>query len=197
MLIFLGITLAVWFNNWNTASRIKTDKENAIMRIKEEIQHNAEQLVSAQQDNQPLRLALQDYFGASEAPVLLPSRMEELQRKHPGFAQVNDSTVAEDGRYHYDIHAQINIQFPELTQIAWETTQTIGVAKEFDYDCLYEIEKAYNLQRSFLREMEKVAEAMQQQDVQRMATTLSFSNDYGATLENYYQNVLNQIDNCR
>ena len=197
LLIFLGITLAIWFNNWNTASRINTEKESAMVRIKEEVQNNLDQLVEAQRKNQAVRWALQDLFRDNGTLTLFPSGMKELQKKHPGFAQIRDSTAAEDGKYRYAINAQINLEFPELTQIAWETTQTIGVAKEFDYNCLYEIERAYNLQRSFLQEMDKAAEAMQRQEINQLIAILGFSSDFGIALEKYYQNVLNIIDDCR
>jgi hypothetical protein len=196
LLIFLGITLAIWFNNWNAANKVRKEKGQAIIRIKQEIQDNLKQITAARVHNQPVQQALRDYFGKEEM-ALRPAQMRELQRKHPGFATITDSTAAKDEMYHYSIETKIGLELPELTEIAWETAQTIGVAREFGYDCLYELEKTYRLQDAYQQEMDKVVGALQDKRMSRLLVILDFSTQFNDTLEDYYRSALETIDNCR
>ena len=51
LLIFFGISLAIWFNNWNTSNTINENKRIAIDKIEEEIQNNLSELHSAREVN--------------------------------------------------------------------------------------------------------------------------------------------------
>ncbi len=195
LLIFLGITLAIWFNNWNAANKVRKEKEQAIIRIKQEIQDNLKQITAARVHNQPVQQALRDYFGKEEV-ALQPAQMKELQRKYPDFATLIDSTATENGAYRYNIETKIDLELPELTGIAWETAQTIGVARAFDYDCLYELEKTYRLQRAYQQEMDKVVGALQDKQMSRLSIILDFSTQFEATLEGYYQRTLEMLESC-
>lgn len=196
LLIFFGITLAVWFNNWNAANKVRKEKEQAMVRIKQEIRDNLEQITAARVHNQPVQQALRDYFGRNGELALLPSRMKELQKRYPGFATIADSTAVEGGRYRYDVETKIGLELPELSEIAWETTQTIGVAREFNYDCLYELEKTYRLQRAYQQEMDKVVGALQDKQIPRLLIILDFSTQFNDTLEDYYRGALETLENC-
>ena len=196
LLIFFGITLAVWFNNWNADRKMAWEKRVAVARIEEELQDNLEELQKAQQQNQPVVEALQAFFGDKDSLVVLPSRMKQLQQQYPNTFLVSDSTVQEDGKYGYTGELNFDLSFPDLTQIAWETTRTTGVAKEFDYECLYEIEKTYNFQRLLLKEVDAALEATRQEDVDKLARILNFSGQLYAQQEEAYQKTLTQINNC-
>ena len=197
LLLFFGITLAIWFNNWNAATKSRKDQAVAIQRIEEEIRDNLKQLTDARAENKAILLALQDYFGKPDGLVLLPAQLNKLQRKHANFVLVTDSAAAGGGKYRYTVEANLSLELPELTRIAWETTQTIGIAKEFNYDCLYQIEKTYNLQRLFQREIDKVVDALQRKEMNELTIVLSFSEQFGRSLEEYYQKALEKMENCR
>ncbi len=196
MLIFFGITLAVWFNNWNADRKTTQEKETAIVRIKEELQDNLKELLDAQQENQATIEGLQAYFGDSEGLLVSPLEMKALREQHPGILVMQDSTAQGNGQYSYEGQTNFNLEFPELTQIAWETTRVIGATKEFNYDCLYNIEKVYNLQRLFQREIEVAMEATRQGDMSSLVKVLNFSQQFYPQLEAAYQETINQIDDC-
>ena len=40
LLLFIGINLAIWFNNWNASKKINEEKKVAISKIAEEIKNN-------------------------------------------------------------------------------------------------------------------------------------------------------------
>ena len=44
LLIFIGINLAIWFNDWNTSRNAREQKSVAIAKIKEEVESNLEEL---------------------------------------------------------------------------------------------------------------------------------------------------------
>lgn len=196
LLIFFGITLAVWFNNWNADRKTTQEKETAIVRIKEELQDNLKELLDAQQENQATIEGLQAYFGDSEGLLVSPLEMKALREQHPGILVMQDSTAQGNGQYSYEGQTNFNLEFPELTQIAWETTRVIGATKEFNYDCLYNIEKVYNLQRLFQREIEVAMEATRQGDMSSLVKVLNFSQQFYPQLEAAYQETINQIDDC-
>ena len=59
-LLFIGISLAIWFNNWNTTKRSNKDKEIAIVKITEEISNNLVEIQIAQDSNQKIQKHLQN-----------------------------------------------------------------------------------------------------------------------------------------
>ena len=196
LLIFFGITLAVWFNNWNADRKTTQEKEVAIVRIKEELQDNLKELLDAQQKNQPVIEGIQAFFGDSKGLSVSPLEMKALQERYPDVLLIQDSTAQGNGRYSYEGQTDFNLQFPDLIQIAWETTRVIGATKEFNYDCLYDIEKVYNLQRLFQTEIEVAMEATRQGDMSSLVKVLKFSQQFYPQLEEAYQKTIIQIDNC-
>jgi hypothetical protein len=110
---------------------------------------------------------------------------------------VADSTKEKSGLFHYTGSTFINLELAELSQIAWETTRSIHTTIEFDYECLYELESMYNLQRRVENEVEKAANALQKREINELMSILEFLNQYGIQLEKDYKNMLQNINNCR
>ena len=86
--------------------------------------------------------------------------MQDFQKEYSGFFQIKDSVRINDSVYRYLGDTKINIELAELSEIAWETSRHMGIANEFGYECLYELENMYNIQRLVQNEINKAAEAI-------------------------------------
>ncbi len=200
ILIFLGINLAIWFNDWNTDRKINNSKEIAIDKIEEEIRNNIEELVRARQINTNIPGAVSamtnmrsDNYQGTVATV---EEMAAFRTSFPNFFQPSDSTLLEPGIYRYEGDTMINLELAELTEIAWETTKDMGIASEFGFDCLYQLENMYNVQRLVQKEINNSAEALQKSDIERLLRVLEFINQLDAQLERDYNRVLDNLRIC-
>jgi len=105
LLIFIGINLAIWFNNWNSSKKSAHDKEIAIAKITEEIESNSTELNVAQRNNQLILLAYLDYQniynGNTSEIISSPKKLSILQRKYPNFFRIKDSIEHNNGLYRY------------------------------------------------------------------------------------------------
>ena len=98
--------------------------------------------------------------------------------------------------YHYRGATHINLEIPTLTEIAWKTTTTLNVTNEFNYECLYELESLYNLQRRVQIEINKSADALQKGKLEELMIILEFINQLGSQLQNDYESIKKSIPNC-
>ncbi len=199
-MIFLGINLAIWFNDWNTSQKINDSKEIAVNRIEEEIRNNMEELVRAREINSRITgavLAMRKM--QSEAYNGTVAGIEEMSAFHadyPEFFQQTDSALVEPGLYRYEGDTKINLELAALSDIAWETTKDMGIASEFGFDCLYQLENMYNVQRLVQKEIDNSAEALQKNDIERLLRVLEFINQLDAQLERDYNRVLENLGIC-
>ncbi|MGB5204356.1 MAG: hypothetical protein WBN63_09225 [Eudoraea sp.] len=200
LLIFFGISLAIWFNNWNEDSKINTNKKIALDKIEDEIQNNLGELRAAREVNTKIPKAIANYkefvlkgdgYAVSEI-----SKMQDFQKEYPGFFQIKDSVRINDTVYRYLGDTKINIELTELSEIAWETSRHMGIANEFGYECLYELENMYNIQRLVQNEINKAAEALQNQEIDRLIRILGFISQLDEQLESDYNSMLGHITDC-
>ncbi len=89
------------------------------------------------------------------------------------------------------------MELAELTEIAWETTGSIGITNEFNYECLFELESMYNVQRRIKKEIDRPVDVLQQQNIEKLMKTLKFLQQFEDKLESDYENMLEMIDECR
>jgi len=201
LLLFIGISLAIWFNNWNTSNKANDAKDLAIVKIKEEIENNHKELVYAQTKNERIRIAFSEYqkifHNNSSEVVTSPKHLDSLQKEFPDFYRITDSTEISPGTFKYRGGAFIELELFELTEIAWETTRSINITNEFDYECLYGLEGMYNLQRRVLNEIDKAANALQSRDLPRLMHILNFLNQLNPQLIENYETQLKTLDKCR
>ncbi|MFC2147816.1 hypothetical protein [Eudoraea sp.] len=200
LLIFFGISLAIWFNNWNEDSKINTNKKIALDKIEDEIQNNLGELRAAREVNTKIPKAIANYkefvlkgdgYAVSEI-----SKMQDFQKEYSGFFQIKDSVRINDTVYRYLGDTKINIELTELSEIAWETSRHMGIANEFGYECLYELENMYNIQRLVQNEINKAAEALQNQEIDRLIRILGFISQLDEQLESDYNSMLGHITDC-
>ena len=125
-----------------------------------------------------------------------PTQLKFLNNKYPDYFRVKDSIAMDNGIFHYRGVTRINLEIPTLTEIAWKTTTTLNVTSEFNYECLYELESLYNLQRRVQIEINKSADAMQQGKLDELMVILEFINQLGSQLQSDYESVKKNILNC-
>ena len=123
-------------------------------------------------------------------------KMQDFQKEYSGFFQIKDSVRINDSVYRYLGDTKINIELTELSEIAWETSRHMGIANEFGYECLYELENMYNIQRLVQNEMNKAAEALQNEEIERLNRILGTLNQLDEQLEDAYNLMLKNIADC-
>ncbi len=201
LLIFVGINLAIWFNDWNSSKNSQLQKDAAIDKIKEEIRYNAQQLDSAHIANQFVIGAFTEfqeiYNDLTTELIATPLQIRSVSIEYPDFFQIEDSVALGDGRYRYSGGTFIRLELPELNKIAWEAARSINITGMFDYECLYRLERMYNLQRKVLAEMDKAADTLQKRDLDQLIHVLEFLEQLTPQLQEDYKRVLESIDGCR
>jgi len=200
LLLFIGINLAIWFNNWNASKKINEEKKVAISKIAEEMKNNKIEIDSVLINSHRIINAYKDfknvYDGNTAEINANPTQLKFLNSKYPDYFRVKDSIAMDNGIFHYRGVTRINLEIPTLTEIAWKTTTTLNVTSEFNYECLYELESLYNLQRRVQIEINKSADAMQQGKLDELMVILEFINQLGSQLQSDYESVKENILNC-
>jgi len=200
LLLFIGINLAIWFNNWNSSKKINEDKKIAINKIIGEIDNNRLETDSLILNNRQILNAYRDYknFYDNNTSVVImsPKQFRRLKGKHPDFFRPKDSIAIDNGLFRYRGTTFINLEITTLTEIAWKTTTTLNVSNEFDYECLYELESMYNLQRRVQNEINKSANALQKRELEDLMHILEFLEQLGSQLQESYKSMLKNINSC-
>ncbi|WP_299529681.1 hypothetical protein [Ulvibacterium sp.] len=200
LLIFVGINLAIWFNDWNASKKIDENKNIAIAKIKIEIKNNLWELVKTRKNNQRIVKAIETYkdfdSGDEDGVLVAAEQMKTFQKQFPGFFRITDSTHTKDRLFEYEGDVFINLELAELSSIAWETSKTTGIVNEFGYDCLYGLQGIYNLQRLVTNEMDKASNALQNQEIELLLRVLDFIRQMDSSLEKEYEAFLQRITDC-
>ncbi|WP_282162491.1 hypothetical protein [Ulvibacterium marinum] len=200
LLIFVGINLAIWFNDWNASKKIDQDKKIAIEKIQIEIKNNLGELRKTRQNNQRLVKAIETYkgfdSGDEDGVVVTVGQMSTFQKEFPDFLRITDSTNIADALFNYEGDVFINLELAELSKIAWETSKTTGIVNEFNYDCLYGLQGIYNLQDLVMKEMDKASNALQNQEIELLLRVLDFIRQMDSSLEKEYEAFLKRITDC-
>ncbi|WP_033958919.1 hypothetical protein [Psychroserpens jangbogonensis] len=200
LLLFVGINLAIWFNNWNSSKKTNESKAIAISKITEEVENNKLEIDIILKNNHQVLNAYKDfknlYDGKTSIIIASPRQLQLQRKRHPGFFKTKDSVTLANGLYRYRGKTQIKLEIRTLTEIAWKTTTTLNVTNEFNYECLYELESMYNLQRRVQLEINKSADALQKGELEEIMSILSFMNQLGGELQNNYDSVKKNIQNC-
>ncbi len=201
LLIFLGINLAIWFNNWNSSLAMDKNKETALERIEEEVKNNQQELSQARQTNQLFLESFQSYqhLFRKDLNTLLstPKEFSALQKKYPDFFDLTDSIPHEGGTYYYRGSTSADLALSELSEIAWGTTRSMNITNEFNYDCLYQLEGVYNLQRQVTAQNKLLTDAILNNDMGNLTRVLVVMGQLEAQLLEDYEELLADIKNCR
>ncbi len=199
-LIFVGINLAIWFNDWNSSKTTNANIEIALDKIKGELNANLEQLTENRTSNEKITFFLDAIKAIKEENkdqlLTSPKTMSAFEDKHKDFFTVTDSTYVEPELYSYVGETYINLDITELSRIAWETSKSTGIFHEFGYECLYELEGIYNTQNLVQNEIDKATEALRNESIEDLGRILKFVNQLELQLESQYKKILKNIDDC-
>ncbi len=200
LLLFVGINLAIWFNDWNESKIIQKDKEIALAKIKGEIETNLEELV----ENNALNQNIVSFYGELDsikrddgALILSPQAMQMFSKKYERFFVSVDSTAYGNGLYSYEADTFLNLEISQLSSIAWDISKTTGIFHEFGYDCLYELQGMYNTQDLVKKELEKATEALRNRSIGDLIRILGILDQLESQLEEQYRDMISHIDDCR
>lgn len=201
LLIFVGITLAIWFNNWNTSSTARENMDLALERLQGEVENNLDQIGDGLANYEFLSGAYvafgKIYTEDSNTAVATPEHFNRLMDSFPRYFRLRDSVILDDGKVKYLGNTYINLDLPNLTEIAWDTSKSIGITNEFSYECLYSLESTYILQRRVENEINKASDALQNQDIEALMEILEFLKQLGDLLEGQYAELLDQLEDCK
>jgi len=199
-LLFVGINLAIWFNDWNASKIIQKNKEIALEKIEEEIKANLNQLV----ENSTLNQEIPSFFSEmkslrneEEAIIISSPNMNAFAKKYPRFLEKVDSTAMENGLYRYGLSTSIYLEITDLSSIAWEVSKSTGIFHEFGYDCLYDLQALYNTQELVKNQMNKATEALRTKHMEELIATLGFTKQLEDQLAEQYRDMLESIDDCK
>nr|WP_298997447.1 hypothetical protein [uncultured Allomuricauda sp.] len=200
LLIFVGINLAIWFNDWNSSKTIQKDKEIALTKIKEEVENNLQQLLDSREQNQKIPLfytELDSLKNEDEDLVLDPEVMRGFVGKYAHFFIAIDSVPTVDGKYKYEGDTFINLDITDLSSIAWDISKSTGIFHEFGFDCLYRMQGMYNTQELVQNELRKATEALSNKSIDDLVRILGFMGQLEEQLEEQYLDMIENIDNCK
>lgn len=201
LLIFIGINLAIWFNNWNTSKEVSKNKVVALTKIEGELRNNLAELLKSRADNKRIPEFIDEYKGLSSnnsgTIVMTTGEMRVFQSEYSSFYKILDSTQKRDGHFEYKVDTYINLEIPTLSEIAWDTSKATGIFSDFSFDCLYELESTYNLQDLVANEFQKVVEALQRDSIEKLLKALEFVSQLEQQLEKRYNKVLLNLENCK
>lgn len=199
-LLFVGINLAIWFNDWNASKTIQKNKEIALEKIEEEIKANLDQLV----ENSTLNQKIPSFFSEmkslrneEEAIIISSPAMNAFAKKYPRFVEKVDSTAMENGLYRYSLSTSIYLEITDLSSIAWEVSKSTGIFHEFGYDCLYDLQALYNTQELVKNQMNKATEDLRTKHIEELVATLGFTKQLEDQLAEQYRDMLESIDDCK
>ena len=201
VLIFVGIYLALSFNNWNEGKKIERQKASVIIKLEEEVQKNLETLTNAQERNTPFFRAMERYgeLEGNDATEIIATEAEfdQLMKEHGDYFIYESKSKLNGEDYRYELSLQINYNNTELRDIAWSTAKSAGFAREFNYDCLLSIEDTYRDQEDYLNELGKIIPIIINGEYSRMPITASIASQYGNSLINSYNELLPILKGCR
>ncbi|UTW67714.1 hypothetical protein KFE94_06275 [bacterium SCSIO 12643] len=200
LLLFIGINLAIWFNNWNESKKINQKKTIAIKNIVEEIGSNKKELNTALHNYETILKAYTEYKGLynqnTTELITTPVKMKELQSKHPNFFIINDSISIDEYSFRYLGTTKVEMELPLLTDIAWKTTVSTNISSELSFECMYQLENVYNLQAKVVEEVSKASNSLKKETIDELIRILKFSTQLGTQLQKEYNETERKILNC-
>lgn len=201
VLIFVAINLTIWFNNWNSSRQAEIKKSEAVANILQELETNLEQLLLARESYLSLIAAKKAfdplYEGITDIVVTYPGIMDSLQNQHPQFFRVVDSVRLADGRYRYKGGTRLSFDLPDLSAIAWETTVRFpDISGQFSFQCLYDLERIYNLQSRIVMLYDEAVTALRARDVVNLLRVLDVLRQLDDKLETDMAHGIKSLATC-
>lgn len=196
----MGVTGAFILDNWKESNRTNSMKEVALKNIKSEIEDNLEEVSSHKDNLDSLEHVFRRFatLRNSEGQLITtPEQLARFQNEFPNFLTKEDSIPVENGKYNYSSSTKINLNLLSPKSISWDTTKELDILQEFSYECLYELEEVYSLQKVMMVEFEKILETLQSDNSEKLLNHISVLIQLESQIIPQYEELLSNIEICK
>ncbi len=201
LLIVVGILLAINLNGWSANRKLQQQTTLSIERIADEVKDNITELEDVMEDNKSLFDFLRQIVNLSTEDLTKidasAEEMDTLRAQHDEFFLVLDSTKVEEGQYQYQLEFYFELEYAELSDIAWETAKISNVVNEFPYDCLKAIISIYSFQELYDGVQGKFLDSAIFREEEDFAATFILNYQLAGDLVERYQSFETEIADCQ
>lgn len=184
ILIFIGINLAIWFNNWNENRKLNRELTNSIELTQKELESNLATLSKNKEIPEKFYNELNTYFSVSE--------------KRTGIEIEQFNSENEMIRITSDGGLKINFKYPilNLKTTSWSIFKSRNSFHKLKYDCVDEIESCYQLIERFQDEFKISHMNLRNGEIEKFKNTLNYVIQINPQLQNVIQSILKDIKTC-
>ncbi len=201
----IGVFVALYLNEMVASDKLEKQKSIATSNIFLEIEHNRA-VLEKNINKLEVLLATIEFMDThmTEDDRLISSveSMTNFRYKYPGVFKVQDSTLLENGLYHYRGESQVdfNPSHINLTTLAFKTLKSSGLSSSYDFNCLIEFEKYENFTGEMLQFEQKaidaIYEAFENNQRQELMIHISGLIEFEQTLLQFYEEVEKILETC-
>ncbi|WP_299272578.1 DUF6090 family protein [uncultured Psychroserpens sp.] len=200
VLIFVGISLAIWFNNWNENRKTNSTKSIVLSKLQSEINNNYEEIENSIQHLDTLIKTLSDFKKISNFNTAFEASLEQLnqfQKNHPSFYKIHESKkITGSHLYNFDGSITMYFEITNLRFIALETAKTTNTLGKIKYDCLYNLEDLYSQKYRVSRLTNRAVELMQEGDFEGLLRNLKQIRQLNTQLIQQYEKTKYTFNDC-
>lgn len=192
----LGVYLGFWISEKQNILYKQQQKELALENILNEFNNNKKEL-QASLESFSLWKKSRDrliYNKKSKNYGLLRSQYLEDTSILKVFT-IEDTVVLEVDTI-YIGQPYLNFDLSDFSAIAYETSKSIQILSEFDFDCLYNIESIYNNQVAIQDENRNLLQAIYSKDLEKIELIVDVSIQFYELLLTKYQQIPQLTENC-
>jgi len=163
LLIFIGISLAIWFNNWNANRKVNQELKNSIELTKNELESNLNTLTENQKVPEQFFSELNQYFSEKGDRSL-----DEIKQFNEASEMV---TITPGGGI------SINFKYPimNLKTTSWDIFKSRASFHELQFSCVDQIENCYQLTNRFQEEFKESHLNLRNGEIEKFRNTLNYS----------------------
>lgn len=200
LLLFIGINLAIQFNNWNSARQAKKSIEIAIEKINEETTYNKNELENSIKSYHKIIAFLtahKEIGNFSTDIVTSVDLMSKFRKDFSDFYIVKDSSKLGLDKYNYKGIIGIEVEVTDLKSIAWETAKSASILDFTNYNCLYELESVYNLQEKVKISIDNAMSDLYNGNFEKLLRSLKYLVQLQDQLIKTYDKLPNKLLTCK
>jgi len=200
LVTFLSTVLGVYYGfllSENKALHERSTQRNiALKNIISEFESNQHELKQTLNSMDKWRQVKTMLEGAEDTSMYQYIAVENyLLLKNPQLFEIYD-TILTNGKSIFRGGMNHYFETPDFSFVAYETSKSLNVFSELGFACLYGIEHIYNAQKSMVNESDKLIEALQDRDFDKVDMVVNVSLQLGGQLSNKYEEVLGSMDSC-
>ncbi len=195
-----GVSGAFTLDHIKEKNAIDNNKKVIIKNIQKEISGNLVDLQKNISDNKNSLKSLvairkvQNHKGEIQTT---PALLRALNNTHPQIFIAKDSVLVANNTFKYSGQYSIYLEILSLSNIAWETTKSINILSEIEFDCLYNLEALYNLQLVAVEKSESMIPSLQQGNFKELIASIQILLQYENELLQLYEQLDIHYDKCK